>query len=52
MDGLDYILWSRGIQPKKYCIDCLRKIDEECGIDGREIYDDTEACGSYEQKNI
>lgn len=33
---------------KMYCNDCLQRIGEECGIDGHEVYDDTEACGWFE----
>lgn len=33
---------------KRTCCDCIHLIGEECGIDGHEVYSETEACGSFE----
>lgn len=33
----------------KTCWDCGQRISEECGIDGREVYSDSEACSSFEE---
>lgn len=31
----------------KTCWDCSQRLGEECGINGKEVYPDTEACGSF-----
>ena len=31
----------------KTCWTCDQRIGEECGIDGREVYNDTPACDNY-----
>jgi len=36
------------INPKT-CYDCIQRIGEECGIDGREIYHDNEICSSFDE---
>lgn len=33
----------------KTCWDCSQRIGEECGIDGHEVYPDSEACGAFEE---
>jgi len=33
----------------KTCYDCLQSVGEECGIDGHEIYHDSEICNSFEE---
>jgi hypothetical protein len=35
---------------KNTCWDCLQRIGEECGITGKEVYDDTEICVCFEPK--
>jgi hypothetical protein len=33
----------------KTCWDCSQRIGEKCGIDGHEVYPDSEACGAFEE---
>jgi hypothetical protein len=35
-------------EEQKTCWNCLQRIGEECGIDGHEVYSDSETCSSYE----
>lgn len=37
------------LEPINYCWDCFQRIGEECGIDGHEIYPETEAPGCFEE---
>jgi len=34
---------------QKTCWDCVQRIGEECGIDGHEVYMDSEICSSFEE---
>ena len=33
----------------KTCWDCMQREGEECGIDGHEIYHDSEICSSFDE---
>lgn len=33
----------------KTCWGCMQRIGEECGIDGHEVYPDSEICSAYEE---
>jgi len=34
------------------CWSCVNREHEECGLTGREVFDDTIACNSYEIKTV
>lgn len=39
----------REIEPEDTCAHCEHRMDEECSINGHEVYLDTPACDDYDE---
>lgn len=37
------------VSPEATCWTCANRMNEECGLHGQEVYEDTEACDEYSE---